>query len=268
MEETRKNPSVKNLPLSMERIQGFKNEVIKAFEENALSRKIVKVKILYDLIDNEKSDFIFVGYNKIYDKIWFVESNFNSTYYEWKGIGKGFGRGLAESETKYILDEILNKYDKNVISYNGDLKESDILRAIKYLDIKRMPISSIVITNVKDYITLMHYRNLRKGHGELFLPSSFTSLTNDIKVTLFRGLPNGISLFINNENMGELLIKKDFKDDIMIQEIKGELKNKVLTDIPSLTLDELEEKLRIHISETIKFKMLDINSVLILQRKS
>jgi hypothetical protein len=267
LEETRKNPSVKNLPLFMERIQGFKNEVIEAFEENALSRKIVKIRKIYDLADNEKNDFVTVGYDQIIDKIWFVESNFNSTYYEWKGIGKRYGRGLAESETKYILNEILNKCDKNIISYDGDLKESDIIRAIEYLDIKRMPFSSIAITNVKDYITLMHYRNLRKSHGELFLPSSFTSLTNDIKVTFFRGLPDGVSLFINHENMGELVIKKDFKDDITIQEIKGELKNKVLTDIPNLTLDELEEKLRIHISETIKFKILDINSVLILQRK-
>ena len=47
-------------------------------------------------------DFIRIGYNHILLRDFFTDSK-GTTYYDNKGIGTNYGKGIASGETKYVL---------------------------------------------------------------------------------------------------------------------------------------------------------------------
>jgi hypothetical protein len=66
----------------------------------------------------------------------------------------------------------------------------------------------------------------------------------------------------------ELLIKKTIQQTANISEIRAEEKDRILKELLSLKAEELGEKIRVLVYETVKANIINKNAVVILQREN
>jgi hypothetical protein len=261
------HPSIRNLPLSDERVRTVITEIIENFATSAIGRKIIEpIPLEKGDKRREEQGFVSIGFNSIVDKIWFVESNFDGTFYEYKGIGREYGRGIAKSETSYIIKCILDQCKERKVKFNGEIRPDDILHSLRFLEQSGIE-AKVLLTNVKDHIQLWQYRNFLT-HGRLHVPMAFSGYNHDIEIHFFRGLPEGTLILTDPEKLGELLIKQSIADTTSISEIKNSERKKVLEDIPSMTPEMLYEKIRLIAHETVKVNIINPNAVAILQKEN
>jgi hypothetical protein len=260
------HPSVKNLPLSDERIGRVKEEMMESFRKNAVGRRLVRTVLLKKDDERREDGFISVGLDHIVDKIWFVDGVFDDTSYSCFGLGRGYGRGLADGETSHVVESILDKCRQNEIHFEGRLQSTHILKALKALrerDIQPM----VILANVEDHVQLMRYRNLLPHPWRFGAPKELARYYGDVEVYLFRDLPKGTLLLTDPRRIGELLIKERAEETFSISEIKNHEKEKILKDIPSFKLEMLDEKVEILLYETLKVNITEPNAGLILKRR-
>lgn len=261
------HPSVKNLRLSEERVEGVVEEIIQNFTESAIGRKLIRTTLLRkDDKRREESGFISVALNHIVDKIWFVDGAFNGTFYSHMGIGAAYGRAIADGETSHVVNCILDKCAENRIPFEGEIHPSDILRALKLLQQRNVK-AKVILTNVKDHVQLYDNRNLQAHAGEILVPRVFSGYTYDVKIHFFRGLLDGTLIFVDPERIGELLVKKSVENTAEISEIKSSERAKIIENL-SIHPEVLDEKVRLRVYETIKVNIIEPKAGLILKRES
>jgi hypothetical protein len=266
MPESRTHPSVRNLQLSNERVQGVIAEIIENFSTSAIGRKIVKPIPLETGDQRREEGFVSIGFNNIVDRIWFVEGAFDGTHYAYQGIGRGYGTGIADSETEYIVNHILERCKERTIGFKGEVHPSDILRSLEFLEQSAIQ-AKVILTSVQNHIQLWNYRNLL-AHGQLRVPMAFSGYNHDVEIHFSRGVPEGTLIVTDPERLGQLLIKQSIQETASISDIKNSEREEVLRNIPSMTLDMLYEKARLFAYETIKLNIVDPNAVVILQKEN
>jgi hypothetical protein len=253
------------LPLSEKRIQVVIKEVKEQFASSSTGRKLVKpVYLSREDARMEKEGFMKFGFNTILDKIWFVDGVFEGAEYAYEGIGSDFGEGLGESETTYVVNQILEKCKGQKISYEEKIRPSDILRLLEQVG-EAGAEAKIILSSIKDHLQLWRYPNL-KIQGKLGVPKAFSGYDHDVKIEFFRGLPEGTSIAANSERLGELLIKQRVDDVITIENIKESERAKLISEIPSLSDKDLSEKVRFLAYETIKIEIKNPEAVAILEK--
>lgn len=230
-----------------------------------MSRQILKKVYVNNNPEYAKKEgFVTVGLNSIIDKIWLVEIS-GEEYYSYKGMGVDFGRDIAETETKYVTQCIINS-GVETISCNSPIKPSHLLRAIEALvDNKIEP--DILLMNVKDHIQLWYYPNLSKK-GHLCIPSEFSGLKNDIKIEFFRLLPEGTSLIADSQSLGTLFTKERIEDTTIVQDIPESEYKKIISEIPALNPSQLPEKARVRSYEVIKVGIANPKAALVIKVKN
>lgn len=260
------HPSVKKLPLSDERVQHVLTEMIETFATSAIGRKIIKpIPLERGDKRREETGFISIGFNHIIDRIWFVDGVFDGTSYAYEGIGRGYGKGIADFETNYIVRNILDECKERKIGFKGEIHPSDILRSLEFLEQSGIEAKAI-LTNVQNHIQLWRYRNLL-AHGQLRVPMAFSGYNYDIEIHFFRGMPEGTLIISDPEELGKLLIKQSIEEVAHISDIENSEREKVLRDIPSMTPEMLYEKVRLLAYETVKVNIINPNAVVILQEE-
>lgn len=259
-------PSVKHLQLSQHRISKVLEELFEDFQKSAVARKIV-TPIYLSLEDKRRDDkdFISLGVSHIVDKIWFVDGTFGDTSYGYQGIGRDYGRGLAEAEASHIIKCILENCRDNRITFKGEIQPSDILRSLEFLEGNKIE-AEIILTNVHDHVQLWHYRNMIV-HGQLGIAPAFSGYGHNIGIEFFRGLPDGTSIIINPNEFGELWIKNAVEDVASISEIEEHERPKLLKELPSMTAEKLDESVRFLAYEVIKANIVNPKAVAILQKE-
>lgn len=260
------HPSVRNLPLSDKRVRHTLTEMIENFTTSAIGRKIIKPVYLErgDKRRKEKG-FVRIGFNHIIDKIWFVESDFDGTYYGYEGIGSGYGRGIADSEAYYIVTQILDECKERTIGFRDEIHPSDILRSLEFLEKSEIE-AKLILIDIKNHLQLWRYRNLMT-HGQLRVPMAFSGYSHDIEIHFFRGMPEGTSIIIDPEKLGELLIKQSIEEVARISDIENSEREETLRAIPSMTPEMLYEKVRLRVHETVKVNIINPNAAVILQKE-
>lgn len=259
------HPSVKHLPLSKDRISNVIAEMISNFEKYAIGRKALPpLKLEKDERRNAEG-FIRVGMSNIVDKIWFVEAKFGETSYGYQGIGSDYGRGLAEAESKLIVDSILEKCQLNTLTFEGDIQPSDILKSIEFLGQKHME-PRVILTNIDDHLQLWRHRNMIV-HGQLGVSSSLSGFIHNIDILLCRGVPKGMSIVVDPQKIGNLFIKEAIDEVATISDIATNEREKLLKELPDLTPEKLDESVKILVYETIKAEIVESNAAAILQKK-
>ena len=260
------HPSVRELELSRDRVNYIIKELITRFNETAIGRRIVKpVSLERDDKRCEEKGFISIGFNHILDRIWFVDGVIDGSSYGYQGIGGDFAEGISEAEASYITRNILEKCSSSILTFENTIRPSDILRAIESLNNLDIG-ANMVLTNVREHVKLWHYPNLT-ANGRLCVPKAFSGYRYDIPIEFFRGLPEGTSLILNAEKLGDLLIKQSLVDTASISDIDPSEYEKLLQEIPSIKVEELPEKVRFLAYETVKINIVDPNAVVILQEK-
>lgn len=258
-------PSVKNLPISKERANSIKNEIISTMNHLATSRRLLRRIYVNDspeFADNE--GFVTVGVNTIIDRIWFVDNPSNEEYYSYQGIGVDIAEGIAETEGKYITDCIFKSKPKTIVC-DSPLNPAHLRQAIYCLS-QNSAQPNILLLNIKDHIQLWHYPYLAKN-GRFCIPSEFSGLKNDIEIDFFRLLPEGMSLMVDSEKLGTLVIKKRIEDTTVIQDIEEKDFAKILAEIPKLDKAKLPEKVRVRSFEIIKAIIEDPSGAVIINVK-
>jgi len=232
--------------LSREKITESIREFETEFDKWDVMRNVFKtVKYVNFKIQNIE-DFVRVGYSQIIPRNFFIDFT-GDTYYDNKGIGSNYGKGIASGETKYILNILENKIDKE------DEKQCD----------KK---------NLTSYISTIFYTYPDVYFGILANPTIITEVINknQFKITPKRthiwGYINDRPLFWSPEiprnvvylidrNIGTFIIKQDITMEI--QEILSSEYEQVLKDIPSLKSKDLENMVRVKAYEIIYFKERD-----------
>jgi hypothetical protein len=259
-------PSVRHLRLSQHRISKVLGELFEDFRKSALGRRILTPVYLSAKDERrDDQDFISIGVSHILDKIWFVDGTSGDTFYGYQGIGGDYGRGLAEAEASHIVKCILENCRNNRITFKGEIQPSDILRSLEVLESNKME-ARIILTNVHDHVQLWHHRNMIVD-GQLGIAPAFSGYGHKIGIEFFRGLPSGTSIVVNPYELGELLIRKTVEDVATISEIEDHEKPKLLKELPSMTVEKLDESVRFLVYEVIKVSITNPKAVAILQKE-
>ncbi len=257
---------MRDVAISGERVRSVVNEMIGRFRETAVMRRLVKPVVL-DKNDNRyaEEEFFSIVINQVTDKIWFVDGVFKGSSYSFQGIGKEYAEGIGEAESSFILQSILEKCSSSKLMFEGTIKPSDILRALELLDESKIR-ADVLLTNGREHIQLLHHRNLL-ARGKLCIPAAFSGYDYDVPVEVSRGLPEGTLLVANAEALGELLIKQSIAETASVSNINTFEYESTLRDLPGLTAEQLPEKVRVSILETVKLNITNPHAVAILQSK-
>ena len=98
--------------LSRVKITESKTELYYEFEKWDVMRNLFETKYLPHFpIKIVDEDFVRIGYNHILLRNFFTDAK-GATYYDHKGIGSNYGKGIASGETKYILNILEDKIDE------------------------------------------------------------------------------------------------------------------------------------------------------------
>lgn len=261
------HPSVRNFPLSNERVRNVITEIIENFATSAMGRKIVK-PIPLEMGDprREEEGFISIGFNHIVDRIWFVDKASPDVFYAYEGIGRGYGIGIADSETEYIVNSIFEKCKDRTMGFRGEVNPSDILRSLEFLEQSRIQ-ARVILTDVESHFQLWRHRNFW-AHGQLYVPMAFSGYAHNVEIHFSRSLPKGTLVVTDPDRLGELLIKQSVEEAVSISDIRDSEREEVLRNIPSMTPEMLYEKARLFAYETIKVNIVDRSAVVILQKES
>jgi hypothetical protein len=260
-------PSVNNIPLSKKRIDFIIDEMIQKFNDSLVGRKIVKpVNLTKDDKESKEADFVTYGFNSIVDRIWFVDGTFDGSTYSYQGIGADFGLGLAESETAYIVNNILHHEAITTVLFDEPIKPPDIQNSLNILK-GRNKNPTLLLANIRDELQLWHYREFQ-ARGRICIPNTFSRLKNDVEINFLRSLPDGTSIILDSSDLGQLLIKKRIEETATITDIEESDYERILKEIPTLKAEQLCEKVRVLMYETIKLKINDPLSVIVLKQKT
>lgn len=259
-------PSVSNLPLSEKRIKHIIAEIVESFNASSIGRKIIKpVTLTKNDPRRGEEGFVSFGFNHILDRIWFVDGVFEGASYAYQGIGRGYGVGIAEAETLQILKCIFEKCKSRVITYKDKVHPSDVLRATEILSDSKAD-AKIILTDVQNHLQLWLHPNLQ-GRGRFGIPKSFSGMDHDVEAQFFRGLPAGTLMISDPDQLGELLIKESLEENAKISDIEHSEEDKILKEIPTLARENLSEKVKLIVYETVKINILNPNGVVILKKE-
>lgn len=281
-----KYPSVKDKKISKNRKERVMENIRKGFEKNRIGRELVKVKeIKSEEIKNyTDKEFFKVGLSSIIDKIWFVDESGGETYYSYQGLGYDYGVSVAEGETKGIINRIIGGVKpENKFKVIGEkIKIEDITKGIKklfsYSNIDRFE-GNVILTNIYDEFDFWYmdgfepFKDEKDKEFSFFNPYGFIKV-HGIKIPVFysRLVPKGVTLLLNKKKIGTLLVKKLFDKELQVSikaadELLEEQKDKITKDIPSLTKDELNEKVEIIVYEVIRFELENSDAVVMFEHE-
>jgi len=260
-------PSVQKVPLSKSRTEFVIKEMIEKFYSELIGRRILK-PVYLQANDKEyrETNFVKYGFNSIVDRIWLVDGVYEGSTYACQGIGSDFGVGLAESETAYVLKSIIDNPKIKTLNFTEPIKPSDVSNLLALLN-SRNKSPTIFLTNIRDEIQLWHYPEFQVP-GKIGIPTNFSGLKNSVEINFFRLLPEGTSILMDTSDLGELLIKQRIEETAAIIEIKEPEYDTILKEIPTLNRDQLKEKARVLVYETIKAKINNPLSAVILKQSS
>lgn len=187
-----------DIPISEKRKKTFLSEIKESVKKRSIGREIINTIFLQDNPEykTENINFDKVGFNILMDRIWFVEMP-GDTYYGYQGMGSRLGFSIALTETKGVVDEILNSINNqdNIIKVNK-LPDYDIVsKAITKLYGKEYEPTTILTHPISGYYSWS--KEIKKA------------FCDRIKVFPISQVPEGKIIVYDKNRIGELIIKKD-----------------------------------------------------------
>jgi hypothetical protein len=120
---------------------------------------------------------------------------------------------------------------------------------------------TVVFANVRDHVYLWRYPQYRMEEGQTFLRMDNK---RELLVEFAPEIPDGVSYLIDRDRFGSFVIKEDLS--MSISEIPAGEKSKLLKDLPELTVEKLDEKVRFLVSEVVKVDIDNPTAAVVLQR--
>lgn len=218
------------------------------FQKWDVMRHLFKTYTLphFEVSELEK-DFVRIGYSHIIPRNFFTDIQ-GETYYDNEGIGSNYGKGIAFGETKYILNILENKIDKEDYRQSEKTTITSLISALfnTYPDTRFAILANpIIVSSFMD----------RKQFG--MIPSdSMWGLFNDRPLYWNPEIQTNI-VYLVDRDLGKLYVKEDVKMEV--QEVLPSEYDGILKDVNTLSITDLPNMIRIKASELIYFKVRDSN---------
>lgn len=227
------------------RVFEVSTEFNNVFRKWATAREIFDVVSVGDLQKDEEvqnDDFAKIGLNLIIKRNFFTEQK-GITFYDHKGIGSSYGKGIALGEMRYIFKIMVDC--KDVIGFN----KNDITNLIQFVNGNTDTEGLVILINPANFSTFL-------GNNEFTSHASANkSLWGFIKDVPVYWTPTITKdkIYIFNKNMGKIIVKTDAHIDI--SEISPSEYDSIIENIPTMTKDELRNYVRVKANEVIQFSL-------------
>lgn len=245
-----------NKMLSSVRIEEIKDEFKKEYYKWAVTREIIdvthysKVSPYVSVVDEE---FIRIGYSHIIPRAFFIES-IGNTYYDHKGIGSNYGKGLAFGEINYVLNNFIKKYSEET-----KIDKSVIINILNGIDKLYYGGDLVILTSPVNISTYMGIDNFKfQNIGSLW------GYYNDMPL-YWSPVISKNEYYIFNRNIGKIIIKIDINIDV--SDIDESEYDSIIKNIPKFTKKDLKNHIRVKVNEVIKFKFKKENTPIIMRLK-
>lgn len=228
--------------LNIDKINESIKEFKTAFHKWDIMRDLFEtVKYSNYLISLFEEDFVTIGHSSLIPRNFF--SNFEgTTYYDYAGIGSNYGKSIAFGETKYILNIIENKIDEDDKKQCEKTRITSLIAVLfnTYPDVRFGILANPTI--ISEFMTEKEF--------ELRYSDTIWGLFNERPLYWNPEISKNI-VYLVDRDLGKLYVKEDISMEV--QEIKPSEYEKVLKDVPSFTISDLEKVIRIKTSEQIYF---------------
>lgn len=216
------------------------------FQKWDVMRHLFKTYTLphFDVLDLEK-DFVRIGYSHIIPRNFFTDVQ-GEIYYDNKGIGSNYGKGIAFGETRYILNILENKIDEKDYKQREKTTVTSLISALfnTYPETRFAILANPIIVS-----NFMYRKGFRMLHSD-----SRWGLFNDRPLYWNPEIQTNI-VYLVDRDLGKLYVKEDIKMEV--QEILPSEYDGVLKDVNTLSITDLPNMVRIKASELIYFKARD-----------
>lgn len=192
-----------------------------------------------------EKDFIKIGYSHIIPRNFFTKFT-GTTYYDNKGIGSNYGKGLAFGETKYILNILEKKIDKKDYHRRTKSRVSDLMSALfnSYPDVR-----FAILANPGIISYLMNEKEFSRKYSD----TRFGTF-NDRPLFWNPEISKSV-VYLVDRDLGTLYVKKDVTMEV--QEIKSSEYETILKNVDDLSRLDLPNMVRVKSYELIFFKERD-----------
>jgi len=247
---------IKERPLNKKRISTIIERMKSAFEKNNTIRHIFPIR--QSNPDVDAVGFIKIGHNQLVDRGFLVDNTALKTFYAYEGLGDIYGRNAALAELDYVVKTLLKKRKKfSVVSVTKKITQ-DYLQGVVKSSLGKHSFDTIFtsLENKEDFCTMKQFKP-DYSSGIPYLEGSILGM----KLFWFNAIPKGITLIFNSQQVGEVL-EKEMINLTVFENLDAE---KIKSSIPSFNKSDIEKKVRILVYEVIKFNMMNLKSVILLE---
>lgn len=233
-----------NNSLSSNRINESITEFKDEFHKWAFTRLFFNVKHYpqyKNQIKIQDDEYVRIGYNQILPRNFFIESR-GDTYYDHKGIGSNYGKGLAFGETKYIINILDSNIFEEITRKKDEVTSVLSAKFYTYPDVDFGIISNPTI--ISDFINYDKFKLDYKGSIWGYYGGKPLFWTPEIPQN---------EVYLVSRKFGTIYIKED--PNMVVQEIHRSEYSKILEDIETLTIIDLPKMVRVKAYEVIHFKV-------------
>jgi len=227
--------------LLYDKIQSVKKDFNEEFKQWAVTRLIFDTRKypIYTDEENADTEFVRIGYSHLIERNFFTEQK-GPTYYDYRGLGSYYGKGVAFGEIRYILNNYLEKI-KNVIKIDKSELFGTLSQIINVQGNYRMVIL-IHPSNISEFTNNPNFIFEKKG--------ALWGYYKDIPVYWTTELANN-QLYIFRNDIGKIIVKSNA--NIEVSEIDKSDYGNIIRNNPHLTKNELINYVRVASGEEIKF---------------
>ena len=190
-------------------------------------------------------DFVRIGYNHIILRDFFTDVK-GATYYDNKGIGANYGKGIASGETKYILNILENKIDEE--DYK-QCEKSDVTSLIAALFYTYPDVRFGILANPTIISDFMNEEEILRKYTD-----TMWGLFNDRPLYWNPEISKNW-VYLVDRDLGRLYVKQNITMEV--QEIHSSEYDSILKDIDTLSIADLPNMVRVKANELIYFKQRD-----------
>ena len=192
-----------------------------------------------------EKDFVRVGYSHIIHRNFFADVS-GTTYYDNKRLGANYGKGIAFGETKYVLNVLENKIDKED---EKQCEKSDVTSKIAALFNSYPDVRFGILANPTIIRDFMNEEEFRMKYSD-----TLWGLFNDRPLYWNPEISKNI-VYLVDRDLGTLYVKENITMEV--HEIHPSEYDGVLKDIDTLSITDLPNMVRIKAYELIYFKERD-----------
>ena len=256
---------IDSLPIS----QGRREKIIVEFREEfllqAVARRFLKVVAWKSDSTLEPVKLTKFVIDEILDKIWFVDDPPDADgQFSVHGIGAGWGQAMAKAETKTVVERLIEVSSKLPAPSNQESFSPNALEAaIKMLGDNGFSATGI-LTNIHDFVNLWRFSGFVRGVA----PNAVVKVSSgrNIPIQDAPEVPEGITFVIDSAAAGALTVKGEAT--ATITEISEEEKPEILKALPELTVENLKQKVRVHVEEEFRVDIRVPKAILTITKES